>query len=116
MTEHIYHITSRASWLAAQKSGSYSADSLTSDGFIHCSTISQILRVANAFFTNQSGLVILDIDRSRLKPEVRLEAGIDKADELFPHIYGPLNLEAVVNVFDFKPGPDGRFSLPEELK
>jgi len=74
------------------------------------------MRVANSFFTNLPGLVILVIDPSRLKPEVRWEAGTDKADELFPHIYGPLNLEAVVRVLDFEPGPDGMFSLPAELQ
>jgi len=112
----IFHITSRTFWSAAQKSGVYSADSLTSEGFIHCSKVNQIMRVANSFFTNLPGLVILVIDPSRLKPEVRWEAGTDKADELFPHIYGPLNLEAVVRVLDFEPGPDGMFSLPAELQ
>ncbi len=115
MTEPIYHITSRTSWSAAQKSGAYSADSLTSEGFIHCSKMNQILRVANSIFTNQRGLVILMIDPSQLKPEVRWEAGTDKADELFPHLYGPLDLEAVVRVLDFEPGLDGKFHLPHAL-
>ncbi|HEY5269338.1 MAG TPA: DUF952 domain-containing protein [Anaerolineales bacterium] len=116
MTDFIFHITARTSWSAAQKPGRYSADSLTSEGFIHCSEMNQIKRVANNLFTNQHGLVILVIDPSRLKPEVRWEVGTDKADELFPHIYGPLDLEAVVRVLDFEPGPDGMFSLPAELK
>ncbi|HEX7567941.1 MAG TPA: DUF952 domain-containing protein [Anaerolineaceae bacterium] len=115
MTELIYHITSRSSWSAAQKFGAYSADSLTSQGFIHCSKLHQILRVANSIFTNQRGLVILVIDPSQLKLEVRWEPGTDKSDELFPHLYGPLNLEAVVGVLDFEPAPDGMFSLPAEL-
>jgi uncharacterized protein (DUF952 family) len=89
---------------------------LTSEGFIHCSKANQIMRVANTFFTNLPGLVILVIDPSRLKPELRWETGTDKADELFPHIYGPLNLEAVVRVLDFEPGPEGMFSLPSELQ
>jgi uncharacterized protein (DUF952 family) len=112
----IFHITSRPSWSVAQKSGVYSADSLTSEGFIHCSKADQIMRVANSFFTNQHGLVILVIDPSQLKSEVRWEAGTDKADELFPHIYGPLNLEAVMRVLDFEPGSDCMFSLPTELQ
>jgi len=116
MTDPIYHITSRISWSAAQKSGLYSADSVTLEGFIHCSNISQILRVANKFFANQRGLVILVIEPTQLKPEVRWEATTDDADEFYPHIYGPLNLEAVRIVLDFEPGPDGMFSLPAELK
>jgi uncharacterized protein (DUF952 family) len=115
MTELIYHITSQASWSAALKSGTYSADSLMSDGFIHCSKTDQILRVADSYFANQHGLVILVVDPSRLTSQVCWEAGTDKADELFPHIYGPLNLEAVVRVLNFDQGPNGMFSLPIEL-
>ena len=115
MTDSIFHIASRTSWSAAQKSGVYSADSLTNEGFIHCSKADQIARVANAFFANQHGLVILVIDMSQLKADLRWEVGTDKADELFPHIYGPLNLEAVVRVLDFEPGLDGKFHLPQTL-
>jgi uncharacterized protein (DUF952 family) len=116
VTDSIFHITSRTCWTGAQKSGAYSADSLISEGFIHCSKLDQILCVANTFYANRGGLVVLEIVPSKLKPEVKWEAGTDKADELFPHIYGPLNLEAVVRVLDFKLNPDGMFSLPAELK
>ncbi len=115
MTGLIYHVTSRTSWSAAQKSGAYSADSLASQGFIHCSKMDQILRVVNTYYADQRGLVILVIDTSRLKPEVRWEAGADKPDELFPHIYGPLDLEAVMQVLEFEPDPDGKFHLPLSL-
>lgn len=116
MTDFIYHITSRDSWSSAQKSGSYSAESLTNEGFIHCSKIDQILCVASTIYPDQFGLVILVIDLSKLKSDVRWEAGTDKADENFPHIYGPLNLEAVVRTLNFEPGQNGIFSLPAELK
>jgi len=115
MTDFIFHITSRTSWSAAQQSGCYSAESLESEGFIHCSKANQIMRVANTFFTKQHGLVILKIDPARLKSELRCDAGTDKANELFPHIYGPLNLEAVTSVFDFELGLDGEFHLPQAL-
>jgi len=115
VTELIYHITPRTSWSAAQKPGMYSADSLMSEGFIHCSKVDQILRVANSFYANRHGLVILIIDLSLLKPLVRWEAGMDKADELFPHIHGPLNLDAVVGVLEFEPEKDGIFLLPPAL-
>jgi len=115
MTEFIFHITSQASWFAAQNPGVYSPDSLECEGLIHCSKAGQIMRVANCYFTNQNDLVILMIDPSRLKPELRWEAGTDKVDELFPHIYGPLNLNAVNHVFDFEHGLDGEFHLPRAL-
>jgi uncharacterized protein (DUF952 family) len=108
----IYHITSRTSWLAAQKSGEYTADSLAAQGFIHCSKADQVVRVANTWYAAQHGLVLLEIDETRLKPEVRWEPGTDKPDELFPHIYGPLNLDAVSQVYSFEPDRNGQFSLP----
>ena len=115
MSELILHATSRAAWLTAQKSGLYAADSLTGQGFIHCSKVEQILRVANSFYSGQYGLVILVIDPARLIAEVRWEPGADLTTELFPHIYGPINLDAVTDVVDFEPGPDGKFSLPSQL-
>ena len=115
MTDSIFHVIARTCWSEAQQSSVYTADSLLSEGFIHCSNTTQILRVANKFYANQVGLVILEIDPSKLKPEVRWEAGTDQADEMFPHIFGPLNLEAVIGVFDFEPGSDGKFHLPQAL-
>jgi uncharacterized protein (DUF952 family) len=113
--ELIYHITSRSAWIAAKDSGAYSADSLSSQGFIHCSRTEQILRVAGSFYAGQHGLVILAIDPARLTPQVRWEPGTDKPDELFPHVYGRIGLEAVVHVFDFEPQADGAFTLPAGL-
>jgi uncharacterized protein (DUF952 family) len=108
----IYHITSRTSWADAKKSDAYTADSLSTQGFIHCSKADQVVRVADTWYTGQHGLVLLEIDLTRLKPEVRWEPGTDKPDDLFPHIYGPINADAVSRVLDFEPGPDGRFTLP----
>ena len=112
MTHLIYHITSRTDWAAAQGAGQYRTGSLVSQGFIHCSTAQQVVRVANAFYPGQSGLVLLEIDPAALKPLVRWEPGTDKPDELFPHIYGPLNLEAVLRVLDLPASADGSFEMP----
>ena len=116
MSEFILHATSRAAWSAGQKNGQYAADSLAGQGFIHCSRTEQILRVADQFYAGQRDLVLLVIDPARLKPELRWEPGTDLATQLFPHIYGPINLEAVVRVIDFPPAADGKFHLPESLE
>jgi uncharacterized protein (DUF952 family) len=115
VTDSIFHITSRAAWIAGKEAGVYKADTLASAGFIHCSKLDQVLRVANEFYSNQPDLVLLEIDSSRLKPKLHWEPGTDKADELFPHVYGPLNLDSVLNAFDLKPGLDGKFHLPPEI-
>ena len=116
MSEFILHLTSRAAWSAAQKSRQVVADSLVGQGFIHCSRASQILRVADLYFSGQPGLIILLIDPARLIPELRWEPGLDLETELFPHVYGPINLDAVVEVLDFKSDAAGKFHLPKSLE
>jgi len=116
VSEFILHATTRAAWSAAQAQSQYSADSLAGQGFIHCSKTDQILRVADVFYAGQHGLVLLVIDPGRLASELRWDPGTDLATELFPHIYGPINLDAVVQVFDFEPAPDGKFHLPKSLE
>ena len=103
----IVHICSRQAWEAAQVQGEYKAPSLGSEGFMHCSRPNQVLGVANQFYRGVEGLVLLWIDPQKVDAEIRWEA----ADgETFPHIYGPLNLDAVVGVKDFEPDSDGRFN------
>lgn len=114
----IYHITSRAEWGSAQAKGEYVAPSLKSEGFIHCSTAAQVVHVANAFYRGRSGLVLLVLDETGLSSELRWEppdgppaAGISASD-LFPHIYGAINLQAVVRILDLEPDSAGTFYLP----
>lgn len=125
INEHIYHISSRQAWQTAQAIGQYEADSLRHEGFIHCSTQAQVLMVANAFYRAQSDLVILCIRPESLQAELIWEAPVhpnpDEApsvnpDSLFPHIYGPINLGAVVDVLDFPHEADGQFLLPPALR
>ncbi|MBK8422171.1 DUF952 domain-containing protein [Candidatus Villigracilis saccharophilus] len=118
----ILHITSRAEWNEAQVRGEYIAPSLQTEGFIHCSTEKQVLHVANAFYRGRNDLVLLKLDESQLKPELKWEPpagspapGISDSDK-FPHIFGPINLTAVASVLDFEPDPaSGIFSLPSTL-
>lgn len=116
----ILHITMRAAWADAQQRGIYEADSLRSEGFIHFSTAEQVLRVANAFYRGQSGLILLIVESEKLTAPLRFEPpsppNPDRetapSGELFPHLYGALNLDAVLQTVDFPPGDDGIFTLP----
>lgn len=112
----ILHITERQSWQSAQAAGAYRASSLDTEGFIHCSTAEQVERVANSFYRGQSDLVLLSIQTEQLPALLKWEAPMPSNDphsgELFPHIYGEINLEAVVKVVDFPPNADGTFTLP----
>jgi uncharacterized protein (DUF952 family) len=93
----IYHITPLNKWREALESGLYSADSLEKDGFIHCCTKDQTEDVLRTWFREESDLILLEIDPALLSAEVKYEDS-HGSKELFPHIYGPLNLDAVVRV------------------
>ncbi len=118
----ILHITSKSEWAEAQTRGEYIAPSLNTEGFIHCSTEKQVLHVANAFYSGRTDLVLLKLDGAKLKPELKWEPpagppapGISESD-LFPHIFGPINLTAVASILDFEPdSASGTFSLPQTL-
>lgn len=109
----IIHIVPQNAWSDAQERGSYEGDSLASEGFIHCSTPQQTLWVANRRFAGRTDLLLLCIDADRLRADLRYEES--EVDQRFPHIYGPLNLDAVVKVVPFPPDAHGRFSLPAEI-
>ncbi|MCY4464533.1 MAG: DUF952 domain-containing protein [Chloroflexi bacterium] len=112
----IYHITTRGEWAAAQKSGIYRAASQESEGFIHCSTWRQVLPVANRFYRGRGDLLLLCIDESRLQSPLVWEAPAQPdpdmakfaaSNEQFPHIYGEINLDAVVAVESLRESNDG---------
>jgi uncharacterized protein (DUF952 family) len=160
----IFHITPKNNALAARRTGEYRAESLSSEGFIHFSGIHQVLGVAERFYSGQHGLVMLVIETTKLKAELKYEAPAhpsagshrpgapyptgtmsggqapaalgsvelpkdedfsrgkrlrysnDRIDiDSFPHLYGPLNFDAVIAIYDFEPDADGKFSLPSGL-
>lgn len=108
----LFHITTGEAWARAKAQGEYRSASLEDEGFIHLSGDRQWLRAADRFFRGQHGLVLLSIRADSLAAEVRYEA----ADgEMFPHLYGPLNLEAVVEACPLPVADDGAIGVPEEL-
>ena len=104
----ILHVATDAAWARAIRDGSYTADTLSSEGFIHCSDPQQVIGVANARFHGREDLILLHIAAAKLFAEGRYE-NLEGGKELFPHIYGPINLDAVVRATPFPPRPDGSF-------
>jgi uncharacterized protein (DUF952 family) len=94
---------------------------LSQGGFIHCSTPKQTVDTANIFFRGQNGLALLCIDENKLKSEYKYEypTGGGQHDpnvgNLFPHIYGPINISAVIKVVDFPTNEKGFFVLPKDV-
>ncbi len=111
----LYHITTQGSWEKAKTEGIYTADSLSSEGFIHCSTATQVQATANRFFHGCRDLMLLQIDQNKVDSEVIYE-NLEGGSELFPHVYGPLPLAAIREALVLTPVADGSFSinLPED--
>lgn len=106
----LLHIARGEEWARAEESGLYLTDSLREQGFIHCSHPHQVMEVANTFYRGQLGLFLLHIDPDRLDSRVVEEDG---GGELYPHVYGPINLGAVVKVERLEPVEDGSFTHPD---
>ncbi|TMD20820.1 MAG: DUF952 domain-containing protein [Chloroflexi bacterium] len=79
-------------------------------GFVHCAFEEQVAGVANSFFRGVAKLVVLRISIDKLNAEVRYE-DLEGGNVLFPHVYGPLNLDAVVAVMALPRGRDGTFTF-----
>ncbi len=113
----IYHIAAAADWERALRDGQFTMSTrgltLAEQGFIHASTAAQVALVANAFYQGEPDLLLLVIDTALVGPEIRYEH-VPGQDLPYPHIYGPLNVSAVVEARPFAPGPDGQFSFHGE--
>ena len=111
----IYHIAIAADWHRAQRGGEYATSTigrtLAEEGFIHGSTVTQVADVANRYYRDVAeSLVVLVIDPARLRSPVRYDPLPDGGDP-YPHIYGPVNVDAVLAARPFPPGPNGTFTF-----
>lgn len=93
----IYHVTIKEEWHAAKKKGFYVAPSLEIEGFIHCSEEHQVDGVLKRYYQGRKDLLKLIINTQKLTSELKYELA-PSVNENFPHIYGPINLDAVIEV------------------
>ncbi|MVM32231.1 DUF952 domain-containing protein [Spirosoma sp. HMF4905] len=92
----IYHIVSAADWASQEDSPNYEAVSLQSEGFIHLSQKEQVGATLSRYYTNVPDLLLLHVDTSKLTHDLKYELATN--NELFPHLYGPLNKDAVIEI------------------
>jgi uncharacterized protein (DUF952 family) len=104
----IYHLVPASDWQRCS-GPTYTADSLASEGFIHCSYAAQVAAAANRFYADRDDMLVLHLDPSRLSSPLREEPS--GTGELFPHIYGSINRDAVVMVQSLQRGTDGRWQF-----
>jgi uncharacterized protein (DUF952 family) len=112
----IYHIATAADWARAVNAGEYTTSTrgvtLAEQGFLHASDADQVAPVANMFYRGMDEpLLLLVIDTGRLTSRVRYD-DVTGSAKPFPHIYGPLNPDAVIAAVPLEPGPDGHFAFP----
>lgn len=93
----IYHVVTEANWQKALQQGFYEAESLAKEGFIHTSKAEQVAGVLERYYKNQSNLLLLHIDETKLTAPLKYELA-PSINEEFPHIFGRLNVGAVVKV------------------
>lgn len=105
----IYHLLPAAAW-DPRETGPYRASSLASEGFIHCSHADQVARVANRFYADQPALLVLAIDADRLTSPLRDEEV--SPGQRFPHVYGPIDREAILEVQPLARSAEGRWIFP----
>jgi len=108
----LYRIEPRSSWTEALSSKVFNGE-LETDGFIHLSTLEQVLRVADALYAGQTDLLLLELDTLELTFRLEFE-DLYEAGELFPHLYGPLPASAVTRALELHWNGIG-FVLPLEL-
>ena len=108
----LVHLCSNQEWAAAQTSGALRPESLDVNGFVHLSSPEQVHLPANRLYAGRTDLVLLRIDPARLSSPVRWEAGVptDPDGMVFPHLYGELPVNAVINVTPYLPDQRGRFA------
>lgn len=108
----IYKISPRAEWRAAEAAGIFAGAPVDrADGYIHFSAAHQVAETAAKHFRGQPDLVLAAVDAERLGPDLRWEPS--RGGDLFPHLYAPLPMAAVVSVVELPLGPDGTPLVPE---
>lgn len=106
----LVHLCGAESWADAQQCGELIGE--RDVGFVHLSTLQQVHLPANRLYRGRRDLLLLHIDPGRLSSPLRWEPGVETDPESmkFPHLYGPLSVAAVIDVTDYRPGPDGTFA------
>ena len=108
----IYHLIYTDTWESAKPTGEYAAPSLAEEGFIHCSQdIPQLLRVAARLYPGETKLMVLDVELDRLSAPLKNEAS--RSGEIYPHIHGKLNADAVVRERYLKLDANGEHFLED---
>lgn len=107
----LLHIIGTDDLRSARETGEIVSPSLAEEGFIHCSYENQVLTPANQRFSGRHDLVLLVLDAQRIPSPLVIEDSYGSGTE-FPHVYGPIPVDAIIRIVEFPPNADGSFELP----
>ncbi|ADU30230.1 DUF952 domain-containing protein [Evansella cellulosilytica] len=110
----IYHLLEKQEWEKAIQNDMYWPSSLDNEGFIHCSTWEQIIRIGDSLFPKEAQLILLKINSQELESLVVYE-DLTESGEMFPHIYGHLNLDAVKSIVEVTRNEAGKLQLINQI-
>lgn len=105
---NIYVLLGGADFVRARDAGTLYEPTLQTVGFIHASPLDQLSRVANKYYATVVDVQVVVVALDRIDAPVKWEPA---TGGLYPHIYGPMNMDAVVKVVPVKPGADGSFQI-----
>ena len=103
MAKMILHVTSKEDWLRCEDETLYTPLAFANGGFIHACLPNQLSGVLERYFSGRRDLLLLHIDDKRLNASVVMETAMPGGEQ-FPHIYGPINREAIAKLEQILPG------------
>ncbi len=112
---HIYHFITQSNLDQYLGGDALVLPTLESEGFIHCSTLDQVLDVANFLEPYSEEMQLLEIDEARLVPEVKYEDAMQNG-RFYPHVFGPVNRDAIVAIHHLEWDGEEGYLLPEILR
>lgn len=115
MSNPIYKISDQPTWRAAEKAGTFIGSELDiADGFIHFSTAETVEQTAALYYAGVDDLLLIAIDPDKITDALKWEAA--RTGELFPHLYAPLPISAVLWAQPMPVGDDGKHLFPSRFK
>ncbi|HWF45325.1 MAG TPA: DUF952 domain-containing protein [Candidatus Kapabacteria bacterium] len=111
----IYHFVTEEDLAQALTAAEYAPKSLEKEGFIHCSRLDQVIAVANFLAPYDESMYLFEIDESKVNAKIKYEDAMNNR-ALYPHIYGPLNRDAIVNKYPLDWDGEEGYQLPETLR
>lgn len=114
MGQRLFKVVSKTTWQAAEREGVFRGVGIdVADGFIHLSAAGQVVETVEKHFAGQTDLVLVSVDADALGETLKWEPS--RGGALFPHVYGEISIEAVIEVVALPRSDDGTHEFPDDF-